>query len=341
MFVAVKAFWLSILVFLLVWFLNFNSRASEFFQFGSNGTENTSWFKADPMSYTGFLFVIIGLGYSVMVDRSKTAAIARWEDTGILHLDPNGRTAIKSKLLRIEVASISLFVLISVAATAIGYHNFYIGHIEFWTLVASEFGVASFISALLVAIRLGRLVSIGFIGSLLRKNHARIVAMIHHPDRAGGLAQIGNFYLLQVSVLAIPAIWLLVWLFALPFREGYLDWLDLFVILLAITTMAAITAFFVPMISFRSLINEWKLCILHPEKSRAKREMFELLDRTDLTVAQLHRRRELVLYVHELNSIPSWPFSRGTGSKAITAFLMPLLVGLIVYGFEMILTLTE
>ena len=183
------------------------------------------------MSFTGFLAIIVGGAYSVFVDRSQIEIIGRWHDATIFDISDDQRPVIEARIFRtsmIAQLSTAAFILI---VTVIGYTNFYS---DLHPL--SEFVIASFICATLIGLRLGRLASHGWIGRTLKVWNIRFSMTGEHTDRAGGLAQVGNFYLLQASVLIVPILWLLAWSILIPSLDSYSDWGNLFSIFLAVSS---------------------------------------------------------------------------------------------------------
>lgn len=79
-----------------------------------------------------------------------------------------------------------------------------------------ELPLTGVLSGIVVGAYFGRLATYGSLASQIAKD--RIVVRVHpgHFDGANGLRPIGNFYLFQAMLTAIPLLWLAGWAIAMP-----------------------------------------------------------------------------------------------------------------------------
>ena len=312
-----RLIWIAVLVALIMWFLSFNARAPSIF--GA-----ASWFDWDPMSFSGFLAVIVGIGYSISIDRSQANLLSRWHDAAIIDLDPAARKEIEFVLRRRSLVWQVIIAGILVVVMIIGYANFFRSFDPF-----TEFSMASFVCAFLVSLRLARLVSHGLIGQLVEAHKVRFGMTIEHPDRTGGTAQIGTFYFLQASVMTIPVFWLLVWMLLIPSIDGYAEWADHFFYLMIIAVLVFIMAFLLPMRAFRRVIRDWKRANISDAIDEIRSELLRLRSIESPTTAERERRAEMARQLDDLIHLPDWPISPATRNVFVTTFMLPLVVNIV------------
>ena len=329
--------WSAFVVAMLCWFWNFNARIS-----GSYHTWHF-WLDSDPMMFTGFLAVIIGIGYSVLVNRDPIKLIEHLHDSGVIELDKESCRKIKVTLRRKSFLCLSLISSIVLAMMSIGYSVYFdinilelfrIGFLqifrtdfsqpvriiyEYDTKYFREFLTASLVCSLAVGLRFGRIAANGFTNSAIQVVKASFVVAIAHPDRAGGLARIGTFCFWQASTLMIPVVWLFSWLVVIiffdPRREydgyeyGYSDWQTHFWILQVIPLICFLLGFLLPMLSVRRLMISWKNSNIPPLLSLIKADLHELRRKCRHDSSKISQLRKLTTDLHSLNSLPNWPVS--------------------------------
>ena len=324
---------------LVYWCYDMSARAPHHF-------DGCSWYSGDRLSFTAFVTVIVGLLYGVIVDRSKVELIARWQRAGILSIGETQWNGIISYLNRIELKITGAVVVISLAFMAAGYAwAFYLEDGRFqdsftykcngspgtpteaYALVM-EFLIAVSVCSLLASLRLGRVVTHGLIGRAVFAHDVRINIIIEHPDRTGGLAQIGQFYLLQSSMLLPQFVWLIAWLYLLETSSSY-EYYEQWKIFLYLGIPAAgaafVAVFWLPILSFRRAIREWKKNNLDRIVDLGIEQIVRLAHSSVLTSDTLARRRVLVNYISDLNNLPDWPVSRRTRNGFVSLFLLPAL----------------
>ena len=299
-FPVVKALWGFLILCLCAWFVDYNYRT-----------------EPDPMTFSGFVAIIVGLTYSVFLDRSQLSVIDRWHRFCIFDITPPDMRGIQVRLFRTELIATPIVTCMVVFSTIVGYSSTQMNF-------DAEFMCASVVCATLVGLRLSRLVTHGMMGWTLKAKNVRFHLMIEHPDRAGGTAQVGNFYLLQASVLAVPALWLIFWVFEIRSFTGYDQWTSHFYTLVLIVMLVFAVAFWLPMLAFRCFMSDRWHSHVWPEIARGRNELLKLLAAEIQGSADRARRRELTSYVQALNNIPAWPVSPATVGGFATVFLTPL-----------------
>jgi hypothetical protein len=165
---------------------------------------------------------------------------------------------------------------------------------------------------------LGRMVSYGrLIGKAgLRRNKLVLRVIPGHPDGAGGLKPLGDFYLFQSLTASLPAVFLAVWvlLFSLggpsPLWSAYRVYLDPYVVLLAAAILFEVLVFVLPMKSAHDLMNQQKHDLFLPEADRlfpagapGQPGSPALPPSPDDAAVQ----QRLVERFNELNNAPTWP----------------------------------
>ena len=287
----------------------------------------------DPMTLSGFLAVIAGIIYSVLVDRSLRDTIGRWHDAAIFDVPDDQRPVIESHVFRMSVVMELLCGLITFCVIVLAY--IYIEN-KGWEL-PKDFKVMSFICAFLVGLRLGRVLTHELIAVVLKKEVLKRQGVefhitVPHPDRTGGVAQVGSFYLKQAYILFIPTIWLLFWRIMIMlglYSNDYTNWATVFNIQLVIMFLFMGTML-VPIMAFRRLMRDWKHGYLHSELRRVRAELVDLCAIGVPSSVEYERRCTLANYLYSLNNLPDVPVSPGTFSGFVTTFVTTCLLPLII-----------
>ncbi|MDE0391289.1 MAG: hypothetical protein OXI57_04375 [Rhodospirillales bacterium] len=338
LFIATRLLWLSMIGGQCYWFYSMYIRAPVIF-------DGCSWYTADRMSFTSSITVIISLLYSVVVDRNHHRLMSEWQRAGILKIDATKWKDIRLHLSRtqLKTTTLALGSIVVVMFAGFGW-EYYLREGKFentYTYVCNgtklqlkgeeslalhiEFLVATAVAVLLIGLRLGRLVTHGLLGQALRRHEIQINLVVEHPDRTGGLARIGDFYLLQCFVIVPVAAWLSVWLYFVPELGRYEGWLPLLYLTIPLVAASFIAIFWLPMLSFRSAIREWKREYVDHKLEEKIDKMLSLTRAFDLSADDLVRRRILVDYVHSLNSLPDWPVSHETRRRFFAISPIPAL----------------
>jgi hypothetical protein len=128
---------------------------------------------------------------------------------------------------------------------------------------------------------LGRMSAYGALAVIIKQENLTLRAEPEHTDRVCGFKPLGDFYLFQALVAAVPAIFLAVWWVIIPiFPRSYSHWRQPYLGLLALAILFEILVFAVPMVLF------------HREMKRQKRELLVEADRLSREIVEL--RSQLV-----------------------------------------------
>ena len=262
----------------------------------------------DPMLLSGYVIVIVGVTLGIIIDRDPVRVVEKLHIATVLPLFKNEWLRIKSTLMSSFLLYQVIFCLLAVVLKLAFVENL-------WDM--SIHPPPNIVIYILIGTRLGRLVANGTIGRTIYKIAGRVELQVGHLDRAGGLASVGNFYLLQGLVVIVPMVWIIswIWMSFLPYFEGYRHWRGYYLLLLVLIWIVFGYGFYRPMITFRNLIIDWK--------SRERVESLVAHIRADIVAMKAHswytdnfsmriRRRQLrerFQDLYSLTSLPDWPVS--------------------------------
>jgi hypothetical protein len=136
-----------------------------------------------------------------------------------------------------------------------------------------------------------------------------------HPDGAVGLKPLGDFFLAQAMLLAVPAAFLFIWtlLFFLPaFEDRYGDWRGIYIGLFLLAIAIEIAAFFIPLWRVHQVMKDAKvrLAAEADEKAREitgiKAELEKDLEATRREQLK-DRLSEVTSAYYAIEKMPTWP----------------------------------
>jgi hypothetical protein len=157
-----------------------------------------------------------------------------------------------------------------------------------------------------------------------------------HPDGAGGLRPIGDYFLYQGALLSIPAFFLAGWslLFFIPeLSEKYENWRSTYVALFAGSVIITAFAVFAPLWAVHTHMLRKKQSMLAQADRQVAPEIARLREqlREDQPQATRVRRREKAADLRQeyvdLATMPTWPLNVDHWRKLAvrgTAILVPL-----------------
>jgi hypothetical protein len=189
----------------------------------------------------------------------------------------------------------------------------------------------------LVGRELGRMLAHGLAPARLLDRGVDLRATAGHIDGAAGLKPLGDFYLHQAILVAIPAVFMLVWslLFGLQrWNARYPGWRVWYLALLPVAIALEVGAFAVPLARVHRIISDQKreqLIRADRDLSRqigdARRELESDLPNTRRTEVrdQLH---QLVASYRDVETMPTWPVDRGV-RRRLTLGNLVLIVPLV------------
>jgi hypothetical protein len=155
------------------------------------------------------------------------------------------------------------------------------------------------------------------LGRTLRKEQLHLRVIPVHPDGAGGLKPIGDFYLYQSLAASLPAIFLAVWVLLISLGGAnrllgsYRPYLDQYLWLLPIAMLFEILVFVLPMSSVHAVMKSQKKRTFLAEADRLSPAIAaaqaDLDNRADGAEAARQRLAQLIAQYQELETVPTWP----------------------------------
>lgn len=255
---------------------------------------------SDRMFFSGVLVSSVALFIILATDRDPMKVLRHLHRTSVISLSALQWDEIRRCLRRVNLSA-------WIGCTGI---LFIVAMIFVRPSLDDELGKLPFIAAYaLTGARFGRIVSNGTAGRILRKNGVVLHVDASNRDGAGGLAVVGNFYIIQVSVLLIPLCWITYWLIDMFWTREYQQWLEIFIVLIGVVFATAVVGLIIPLCSFRKMMLDWK----------RNRNIYKVI---------VHRiwqdRRDP--HVRALATIPDWPISSETLRTALLGTTLPIVL---------------
>ena len=166
---------------------------------------------------------------------------------------------------------------------------------------------------------LGRMVGYGrLFGIALHREDLNLRVILGHPDGAGGLEPIGDFYLYQSLTASLPAIFLGTWMLLLSLGGAsrlltpYRRYLDQYLWLLPLAMFFEILVFVVPMNSVHQVMKSWKEHTFLARADRLSPAIAAAQDSLDSSASEeataaRERLTQLTERYQELQTAPTWP----------------------------------
>lgn len=203
-----------------------------------------------------------------------------------------------------------------------------------WVVVAACIGG---FGGFLVGRVIGRMLSFGSLGRRLTRRGISFRVTPGHVDGAAGLKPLGDYYLHQSLLVAIPVMFLLAWslLFLTPALDAYESWRPWYLALLTLTICLEWATFGAPLRSAHEAMRRHKReglvtadSVIAPQIEKARRELEQDL-KPDRRSALRDRVDELKISYREIDRMPTWPLDRSM-RRHITlgniAVLVPLVI---------------
>jgi hypothetical protein len=267
----------------------------------------------DWMLLSGLATLTVGVQIARGVRSRLDQSIGRLVDRGVLAFDLDARRDFDVALdarARLLAQRSGLIVAVAIGAAfvlAFGFQLILVPERLLLMLLEIALGF--------VAGRyLGRMVAFGSLGWLLRARHVQMAVRPGHIDGAAGLKPIGDYYLYQAALAALPAVFLAVWLFLIPVwpSQRYDQWREAYLGLLPLALAFEVLAFLLPMSAF------------HQEMARQKQEQRRTADvrsreiadiQAELATCEDEQRRtglkdqlaSKTQQYWDIESMPTWP----------------------------------
>ena len=282
--------------------------------------------RGDPMALTGIVTAVGGILFGQIIDRDQFKIIMNLRDAGLIQLAPERERNIMSRLRKNTLWWQCVVATVIVLCTFFSYRVI-IGP------ALDNFYLASLMCAASIGLQFGRAAANGFTGRALEASSVSFQITIEHPDRAGGLSGIGNFYLLQAAGILIASSWLTVWIYLIDRGNGivnghdYALWKEYFVVLLLVCVVTFGFAMVLPMLSFRRMIIHWKA------QNRAfidtlSMRLYSLNSQAYKDASTRNSIREISRHLHCFSHISDWGISPLVTTTFLTTFLTLLLSAL-------------
>ncbi len=160
---------------------------------------------------------------------------------------------------------------------------------------------------------LGRMASYGSLPILLHGAGLQLHAEPGHVDQVCGYRPLGDFYLFQAMVSAIPAVFLAAWWLIIPvFPRSYQHWRQPYLWLLALALLFEILCFAVPMLLLHQQMTEQKQVLLL-EADRLSHEIITVQQQL-LQETPGNQREELEIHLSRMRerhrgieTMATWP----------------------------------
>jgi hypothetical protein len=176
---------------------------------------------------------------------------------------------------------------------------------------------AEAIGAYIAGCYLGRMVCYGRLGRFLKSSQLSLRVDPAHPDMAGGLKPIGDFFFFQAAIAGLPALFLAIWLVLISFAifpgvERYEIWAGPYAGLLMLAIAIEVTAFILPLWFFHGQMKTQKKLLLKKadELSAEIAELRTALGRdADSATREQHKNAlsDMVERWRALEDCPVWP----------------------------------
>ncbi|PZO47928.1 MAG: hypothetical protein DCF15_18455 [Phormidesmis priestleyi] len=285
---------------LLIWLLVLDCLSSLI----TDGTDPRQW---DSLFLSGVATFTIGILLAQKTPQTLTAALTRLVNRGTLLTSQNELSKVQARLeLRSQVWA----------------HR---GGLVCGTALLLSFLVPFGLSKMLLMVLetlggyvggryLGRMASYGTLKLFLKKEGLAIKVKPGHPDAAGGLNPLGDFYFFQAMVAAIPSAFLAIWWILIPLMPQYAKWRAPYLGLLAIAVAFELLAFAVPLWLFHLEMATQRIQLL----KEAGGLSFRISDlQAQLTVVQDSQEREDIeaqiaqctTRYWNIKKVPTWPLN--------------------------------
>ena len=303
------------------------------------GADPNDW---DYLFASGFLTALGGL-WLARGHRDRFAAMfERLENRAALHAEPPLTPKVAAELRdslrdRAERWSLGAGVFLAVATPLVWIVSNVRDEKDLRLFDDIAGPVVGCLGGFLVGRVLGRMVAYGLLGPFLARRGVTFRATPGHVDGAAGLKPVGDYFLSQALLLAVPAVFLLAWslLFQLPDLERrYQTWRATYLVLLAVVIVIELAAFVFPMWHAHVEMKQAKRDALVDADKVLARDIAEVEARlegelsADERAAAQDRLERLKARYDAIETMPTWPVDRAL-RRRVTLGHAGLVVGLV------------
>jgi hypothetical protein len=277
--------------------------------------ELMSWHLVDWLLISGWFMLLVGLRWAREMPEELEQGLDRLAQRRVLAVTPERLCRFKRELeasvVKRWAPSGGLLVALGIAL-AFAIVCYKRGPSPGCLLLAATETLGGYIAGCY----LGRLACYGTLGVRLFQEGFVLRVVAGHLDGAGGLRPVGDFYFRQAMIVALPAVYLAVWLLLLPLRpfEMYGDWRTPYFWLLALAIAFEMLAFFWPLWSFHREMAKQKRVLL-PEADRLSSEIADIQHRLeegppgDDAKALRETLADKTVRYWAIEQLPVWPIS--------------------------------
>ncbi len=187
------------------------------------GTNWTCW---DFMLISGFLAFILAIWLAADLSRRLNRAIDQLRLNNVLVIDDTGVALLKQEMsvrgtavqvwsgILITLVIFGSYLLVFGPVTLRAWNAWQSGQYPEASAILIQIGTFTFVSAIgaaLAGLLFGRLTHYGRLAGVLSKDKKYLRIIPGHADGACGLKPIGDYYLYQAFVFAVPIVWLSAW----------------------------------------------------------------------------------------------------------------------------------
>lgn len=197
--------------------------------------------------------------------------------------------------------------------------------------------LAGALGGFLVGRPLGRMLSYSLLGRSLARASVWVRTTPGHIDGAAGLKPLGDYYLFQALLLALPAAFLLAWTLVLlipSWDRRYSGWREWYLGLLAAAICLEVVAFAAPLWRAHVVMQRQKRKALvkadrdlGPAIAAQRAKLEQELDNNARAAAR-DRLTQLTSSYEEIETMPTWPIDRAVRRRltlANAALIVPLI----------------
>ena len=281
---------------------------------------------------TGFVAVAVGLCYSVLVDDDILRIACQLQADNTIQLNESrfhqiSRRFRENSIMLQVILAIAVIVGVHFVEPTSGLHKLL--SMDRSSVNWDYVGAFLFFPGL-VGVRIGRIVANVINGYLItRRDYTTWLVVANHPDKSGGVARFGNFYLKQSSVFLVPAIWMFIWIMLISYddfvgsntlSECY-GVMDAMWVMMVVCVLLSTLVFVVPMWRVSGSILSWKR-ENERDMDRLRTGLKALTERPRWYMNSISRLRvkELVEYLDSYVSMSDWGIHPSVRMAIFAAF---------------------
>jgi hypothetical protein len=285
----------------------------------------------DPLFWSAWITIILGLWLARGQAKHFDSLITRLAHRGALQR--SGSPIADDEVARLSAdlearakswehrSGFILGVVIAIVLTVVTWNRIVVkGSVDYRLLAYGPGPVLGALGGYVVGRRLGPMLSCGLFGRALDQRRVSLRAVPGHLDGAAGLKPFGDYFFYQALVLALPAVFLLVWSLVFAVQAGQTptvsNWRGAYLGLLGIAICLELFGFVGPLWGAHRSMESQKCAslvevdaVLGPSIETVRSELNQDLD-ADQRAALRGRLDELTNSYLDIETMPTWPINR-------------------------------